>query len=161
MRQEKQMKFDSLSDRLGAGNVDGADCHFAFRTDDFDGVLAALSANGFHEDAAEDDPMHVIVRRNGPAAFPSSSCSIPTATSSRSTAHRSHALRVSRRCERRLRREGSVIRKDERGALLSKACAGLRHTARLGAKYPTRPSSKLVASSPDNIFATADFHDFH
>jgi hypothetical protein len=103
MRQEKQMKFDSLSDRLGTGNVDGADCHFAFRTDDFDGVLAALSANGFREDAAEDDPMHVIVRRNGPAAFPSSSCSIPTATSSRSTAHRSHALRVSRRCERRLR----------------------------------------------------------
>src|SRR5262245_56303540 len=107
MRQEKQMKFDSISDRLGTGNVDGADCHFAFRTDDFDGVLAALSANGFREDAAEDAPMHVIVRRNGPAAFPSSSCSIPIATSSRSTAHRSHALRVSRRYERRLRREGS------------------------------------------------------
>jgi len=25
---------------FGTGNVDGADCHFAFRTDDFDGVLA-------------------------------------------------------------------------------------------------------------------------
>jgi glyoxylase I family protein len=52
------------------GNVDGADCHFAFRTDDFDGVLATLTANGFREDAAEDDPMRVMVRRNGPAGFP-------------------------------------------------------------------------------------------
>ena len=59
MRQEKQMKFDPLSDRLGAGYVDGADCHFAFRTDDFDGVLAALSANGFREDAAEGRPRYV------------------------------------------------------------------------------------------------------
>ena len=52
------------------GNVDGDDCHFAFRTDDFDGALAALTAGGFREDAAEDDPMRVIVRRNGPAGFP-------------------------------------------------------------------------------------------
>jgi hypothetical protein len=136
MRQEKQMKFDSLSDRLGTGNVDGADCHFAFRTDDFDGVLAALSANGFREDAAEDDPMHVIVRRNGPAAFPSSSCSIPTATSSRSTAHRSHALRVSRRCERRLRREGSVIRKDERGAAVVESLRRFTTHGSTGCKIP-------------------------
>jgi glyoxylase I family protein len=53
-----------------AGNVDGADCHFAFHTDDFDGALATLIANGFREDAAEDDPMHIMVRRNGPAGFP-------------------------------------------------------------------------------------------
>ena len=52
------------------GNVDGADTHFAFRTDDFDGALATLTANGFREDAAEDDPMRVMVRRNGPAGFP-------------------------------------------------------------------------------------------
>jgi catechol 2,3-dioxygenase-like lactoylglutathione lyase family enzyme len=52
------------------GNVDGADTHFAFRTDDFDSALATLTANGFREDAAEDDPMHVMVRRNGPAGFP-------------------------------------------------------------------------------------------
>ena len=31
------------------GNIDGDDCHFAFRTDDFDGALATLIANGFHE----------------------------------------------------------------------------------------------------------------
>jgi len=52
------------------GNVDGADCHFAFRTDNFDDALATLTANGFREDAAEDDPMRVIVRRNGPDDFP-------------------------------------------------------------------------------------------
>src|ERR1700752_205182 len=42
------------------GNVDGADTHFAFRTDDFDGALATLVANGFREDVAEDDPMRVM-----------------------------------------------------------------------------------------------------
>jgi glyoxylase I family protein len=52
------------------GNVDGADCHFAFRTDDFDGALATLTASGFREDAAEDDPMRVMVRRDGPGGFP-------------------------------------------------------------------------------------------
>ena len=72
------------------GKVDGADCHFAFHTDDFDGALATLTANGFREDAAEDDPMRVMVRRNGPAVSRSYSCSIPTATSSRSTARDSH-----------------------------------------------------------------------
>jgi glyoxylase I family protein len=42
----------------------------AFRTDDFDGALATLTVNGFREDAAEDDPMRVMVRRNGPAGYP-------------------------------------------------------------------------------------------
>jgi hypothetical protein len=42
----------------------------AFRTDDFDGAPrhAGLSTR-FLEDAA-DDPMRVMVRRNGPAGFP-------------------------------------------------------------------------------------------
>ena len=52
------------------GNIDNDDCHFAFRTDDFDGALATLTAGGFREDAAEDDPMRVMVRRNSPAGFP-------------------------------------------------------------------------------------------
>ena len=52
------------------GNIDNDGCHLAFRTDDFDGALATLTANGFREDAAEDDPMHVTVRRDGPAGFP-------------------------------------------------------------------------------------------
>jgi hypothetical protein len=40
-----------------------------FRTDDFDGALATLIANGFREDAAEDEPMRIMVRRNGLAGF--------------------------------------------------------------------------------------------
>jgi catechol 2,3-dioxygenase-like lactoylglutathione lyase family enzyme len=52
------------------GNVAVDDCHFAFRTDDFDGALATLIANGFREDAEENDRMRVMVRRNGPAGFP-------------------------------------------------------------------------------------------
>jgi hypothetical protein len=35
-----------------------------------DGALATLTANGFREDAAEDDPLRVMVRRDGPAGFP-------------------------------------------------------------------------------------------
>ena len=52
------------------GNIDGDDCHFAFNTDDFEGALATLAENGFREDAAEDNPMRVMVRRNGLAGFP-------------------------------------------------------------------------------------------
>jgi glyoxylase I family protein len=48
------------------GNIAAADCHFAFRTDNFDGALATLTANGFREDAAEDDPMRVMVCRLWP-----------------------------------------------------------------------------------------------
>ena len=63
--------LDPISARLlPDGNIDGDDSHFAFRTDDFDGALATLTANGFREDAAEDDPMRVMVRRNGLAGFP-------------------------------------------------------------------------------------------
>jgi glyoxylase I family protein len=51
-------------------SIDGADTHFAFRTEDFDSTLATLITNGFSEDAAEDDPMRVMVRRDGPAGFP-------------------------------------------------------------------------------------------
>ena len=52
------------------GNVDNDDWHLAFRTDDFDGILATLTAHGFREDAAENDPMRVMVRRNSLAGFP-------------------------------------------------------------------------------------------
>jgi hypothetical protein len=55
---------------MAAAVASGADCHFAFRTDDFDGGLATLTVNGFREEAAEDDPMRVMVRRDGPAGFP-------------------------------------------------------------------------------------------
>jgi hypothetical protein len=161
MRQEKQMKFDSLSDRLGTGNVDGADCHFAFRTDDFDGVLAALSANGFREDAAEDGPMQSLFAVTAPPLSPV----LPARSrlQHRRDQRRTVAMPSACRADANATCVEKVASFGRTSAvpLLSKACAGLRHTARLGAKYPTRPSSKLVASSPDNIFATADFHDFH
>jgi glyoxalase/bleomycin resistance protein/dioxygenase superfamily protein len=67
------------------GNVDGADCHFAFRTDDFDGALATLTASGFREDAAETTRCVSWSAATAPVVFLSFSCSIPTATSSRST----------------------------------------------------------------------------
>ena len=47
------------------GNIDNDDCHLAFRTEDFDGALATLTAHGFRDDAAEEDPMRVMVLRNG------------------------------------------------------------------------------------------------
>lgn len=55
---------------LSDGQLDGADSLFAFRTDDFESALATLIANGFREDAAENDPMRVMVRRDGPAGLP-------------------------------------------------------------------------------------------
>ena len=67
------------------GNVDNHDCHFALRTDDFDGAVVKLNASGFREDAAEDDPMRILVRRNGPAGYPQLFLLDPEATSSRST----------------------------------------------------------------------------
>jgi glyoxylase I family protein len=57
-------------DSFRTGNVDGADCHFAFRTDDFDGALATLTANGFREDVAENDPMRVMGPPQRPRRFP-------------------------------------------------------------------------------------------
>ncbi len=49
--------------------VDNNDVHFAFRTDDFEGVLARLVAAGFREDAPEDDANRMIVNRSGLAGF--------------------------------------------------------------------------------------------
>jgi glyoxylase I family protein len=45
------------------------DVHFAFRTDDFEGVLARLVGAGFSEAAEEDSPMRLLVNRSGMAGF--------------------------------------------------------------------------------------------
>jgi len=50
--------------------VDKSDCHFAFRTDDFEAAVSRLIAKGFHEDGGEDDPKHLHVVRKGVAGFP-------------------------------------------------------------------------------------------
>ena len=50
--------------------VDNDDVHFAFRTDDFEGFVQQAVAMGFREDGAVDDPMRMIVKRQGMAGFP-------------------------------------------------------------------------------------------
>jgi catechol 2,3-dioxygenase-like lactoylglutathione lyase family enzyme len=54
----------------GNGGIDTADGHFAFRTDDFEGVVARLTAKGFREDADESDPKRLLVFRQSLAGFP-------------------------------------------------------------------------------------------
>jgi catechol 2,3-dioxygenase-like lactoylglutathione lyase family enzyme len=50
--------------------IDRNDWHFAFRTDDFEGVLERLAALGFSGDLPEGDPKHMLVFRTGLAGFP-------------------------------------------------------------------------------------------
>jgi glyoxylase I family protein len=54
--------------RKGLVNTD--DTHFAFNTRDFEGFIARARELGFKEDGAEDDPMRMIVRRQGMGGFP-------------------------------------------------------------------------------------------
>jgi catechol 2,3-dioxygenase-like lactoylglutathione lyase family enzyme len=51
-------------------SIDRNDWHFAFRTDDFEGVLERLAALGFSGDLPEDDPKHMLIFRTGLAGFP-------------------------------------------------------------------------------------------
>ena len=46
------------------------DVHFALRTDAFEHMVDRLTELGFREDAEEDDPKRMIIRRGGPAPFP-------------------------------------------------------------------------------------------
>jgi glyoxylase I family protein len=50
-------------------NLDSDDLHFALRTDDFEGVVARLVQHGFREDASDDDPKRIVVRRDSVAGF--------------------------------------------------------------------------------------------
>lgn len=49
--------------------VDNNDVHFAFRTDDFEGVLERLSKVGYAENAPDDDAKKLLVNRTGMAGF--------------------------------------------------------------------------------------------
>lgn len=51
------------------GGIDNNDIHFALRTDDFDGVVSRLEANGFSEHAAAGDPKQLMLKRTGAAGF--------------------------------------------------------------------------------------------
>ena len=50
--------------------IDTADTHFAIRVDDFDAAMRHLLAKGFREDAGPDDPMRILILRQGIVGFP-------------------------------------------------------------------------------------------
>jgi catechol 2,3-dioxygenase-like lactoylglutathione lyase family enzyme len=50
--------------------VDNDDVHFAFNTIDFEGFVRRAIAMGFKEEGAADDPMRMILKRQGMAGFP-------------------------------------------------------------------------------------------
>jgi len=50
--------------------IDRNDWHFAFRTDDFDGVVERLTALGFREDLPQGDPKRLLIFRSSVAGFP-------------------------------------------------------------------------------------------
>jgi catechol 2,3-dioxygenase-like lactoylglutathione lyase family enzyme len=54
----------------GKSTIDTDDTHFAIRVEDFDAAMTHLAAHGFRGDVAEDDPMRVLIIRNGVAGFP-------------------------------------------------------------------------------------------
>ncbi len=45
--------------------IDRDDSHFAIRVESFDQAVSDLAAKGFREDAAQDDPMRLLVSRDG------------------------------------------------------------------------------------------------
>lgn len=54
----------------GIASIDIADVHFAFWTDDFEGMVAHLEAAGFSADLHEDDKQRMLIIREGLAGFP-------------------------------------------------------------------------------------------
>lgn len=51
-------------------NIDIADVHFAFRTDDFEDMLEKLAERGYSETLPKDDQKWILVIREGLAGFP-------------------------------------------------------------------------------------------
>lgn len=49
--------------------MDNNDVHFAFRTDDFEGILKRLELAGYSEEAPEDSPTRLPINRSGMAGF--------------------------------------------------------------------------------------------
>ena len=50
--------------------IDNDDIHFAFNTTDFEGFVAHAKTLGFVEEGEAEDPMRMIVKRQGLAGFP-------------------------------------------------------------------------------------------
>ena len=51
-------------------NIDFADVHFAFRTDDFEAMVEKLADRGFSETLPKEDPKWILIIRGGIAGFP-------------------------------------------------------------------------------------------
>lgn len=50
-------------------NIDIADVHFAFRTDDFEAFVTKLVGSGYSDTLPEDDPKRLLIIRGGLAGF--------------------------------------------------------------------------------------------
>ena len=50
--------------------IDTGDTHFALRVDDFEAAMSVLVAKGYRENAAEGEPMRLIVIRDSVAGYP-------------------------------------------------------------------------------------------
>jgi glyoxylase I family protein len=50
--------------------IDNQDVHFALRVTDFEAAVHELAEKGYREDAGENDPKRVLVRRESPVGFP-------------------------------------------------------------------------------------------
>ena len=58
--------------------VDIADTHSAFRTDDFEAMVERLEAAGFGDALPANDPRRMLILREGLAGLPSFTCWTPT-----------------------------------------------------------------------------------
>jgi hypothetical protein len=121
------------------GNIDNDDCHFAFRTSDFDGFLATLTRTVFAKMWGRTIRCGLWSAAMALPVSPSSSSSIPTATSSRSMVRRNA---VTPRLE--------VLSCGHRRARLKQPPAGAKHrpAARVRIVELERLLGNLLAALP-------------
>ena len=50
--------------------IDNQDVHYALRVDDFEAAVQELAERGYREDAGENDPKRVLIKRKSPVGFP-------------------------------------------------------------------------------------------
>ena len=50
--------------------IDNHDVHYALRVADFEAAVQELAEKGYREDAGENDPKRVLVKRKSPVGFP-------------------------------------------------------------------------------------------
>ena len=50
--------------------IDNQDVHYALRVDNFEAAVQELAERGYREDAGENDPKRVLIKRKSPVGFP-------------------------------------------------------------------------------------------